>query len=126
MKANELRIGNYLMSNGIEIQIDCIQPNMLAKVGENFYTKFDLFEPLPLTKYWLIKAGAKKCGSTERYWISIPNLKAEIHFEIYEKEIVSTIKSQFAELILDRIKYVHEFQNLYFALTNNELSLSGS
>ena len=54
---------------------------------------------------------------------SSSNLKAELHFEVFNNtsEIVTTIKSQFSDLILDRIKYVHELQNLYFSLTKSEL-----
>lgn len=59
------------------------------------------------------------------FWISVYNLKAELHFEVFNNtsEIVTTIKSQFSDLILDRIKYVHQLQNLYFALTNIELQI---
>ena len=53
----------------------------------------------------------------------MPNIKAELHFEIYGAEIVPTIKNDFGELILNEISYVHELQNLFFALTGLELEI---
>lgn len=119
MKVNELRIGNLIEYNtdeGWELnKVDAI--DLMGDIGE-------YFRPIPLTKGWLLKFGAK--GTIDLYWLSLTNLKAEIHFEIYPKEIISIIKSQFCELILDEVKYIHQLQNLYFALTGYELKLSSA
>ena len=88
---------------------------------ETTWIEIDQFEGIPLTEGWLLKLGAKKNGIL--LWLSLTNFKAEIHFEIYGKEIVSIIKSNFCELILDPIKSVHQLQNLYFALTGEELTI---
>jgi hypothetical protein len=60
------------------------------------------------------------------YWLPITNLKSELHFETFSNtdEIVTTLKGQFSDLILDRIRSVHDLQNLYYSLTKSELSVS--
>jgi hypothetical protein len=114
MKAKELRVGNYYDDNGIA---RLVTPNVILEV---FESERQCCKPIPLTKEWLLNLKAKYSGSI--YFISLTNLKAEIHFEVYPKEIVSIIRSDFCELILDEIKYVHQLQNLFFALTGEELT----
>jgi hypothetical protein len=113
MEANELRIGNYVYDTILKKQIE---------IKATYFSQAKDFEPIPLTEEWLMKFNEmKKFGGS--IYLPIMNLKAELHFEIYGNEIVSTIKSDFANLILDRIKHVHQLQNLYFALTNEELTI---
>ena len=90
-------------------------------LGGNWVNIEDI-EPIPLTEEWLLGFGAHKSNKFT-YWISVSNLKAELHFEAFKNrdEIVTRIIGSFSDLILDRIKYVHQLQNLYFALTNEEL-----
>lgn len=121
MKANELRIGNYLMSNGFEVQIDCIQPTMLAKVGENFYTKIDLFEPIPLTEEWLLKFGFNEHRTSDVWFAKewgtngVEIIKYDIHYEKY----IYLLGAGLAKVL----EHVHQLQNLYFALTGHELEI---
>ena len=119
MKSNDLRIGNL-------IDTHCIGKETPYKIGVlDFANKTcERWTGIPLTKEWLLKLGAKKtqiCG----YWISVANLKAELHFETFDNtdEIVTTLISQSCELILDRIRFVHQLQNLYFCLTGEELTI---
>jgi hypothetical protein len=115
MKENELRVGVYIYycEEVFEVDAECIKMHM----GDDLD---DAYRPIPLTEKWLLKfLEVKKFGFT--IYLPLTNLKAEIHFEMYKNDIVSIIKSDFAELILDPIKYVHQLQNLYFALTGEEL-----
>ncbi len=136
MKANEFRIGNLLTSKtwqGVgEIEgIEMINNHFELKIKDYIHKVDDAIyceiKPIKLTAEWLLKLGAKKNQLPNGYWISVANLKAELHFETFDNtdEIVTTLISQSCELILDSIKYVHEYQNLYYALTKCELSLSG-
>jgi len=136
LKANELRIGNWIADRGgKQWQIDHWESmnKVSAKTpvsmcmgilmeGHPLTEYVDYLKPIPLTEDWLIRFGGKPLKNG--YWISITNLRGELHFETFNHtdEIVTTIKSQFSDLILDRIKYVHTFQNLYFALTGEELT----
>jgi len=131
IKAADLRVGNYIQTDyegllevvninneGFDF-VDCRKPTYRA-LGR--YEIEPQIKPIPLTEEWLLKIGGKPL--TNGYWISVSNLKAELHFELFKNtdEIVTTLKSQFCDLILDRIYYVHQLQNLYFALTNEELT----
>jgi hypothetical protein len=119
IKANELRIGNLIiLPNGDIGKISYHEIRLMVVAIE----KPD-YQPIPLTEEWLLKFGGKPLENG--YWISVTNLKAELHFELFKNtdEIVTTIKSQFCDLILDRIKYVHQLQNLYFCLCGEELTI---
>jgi hypothetical protein len=129
MNANELRIGNlvyFLVYFRYYEEFDehkfCNE--IIAIDAEDFPHIDEYYIPIPLTEEWLLKFSAKEMEGG--YWISVANLKAELHFEVFKytrtTEIVTTIKSQFSDLILDRIYDVHQLQNLYFALTNEELT----
>jgi len=117
MKAQDLRIDNLVWNEvqNIAVKVD------IKIIADCVYKK--PWQPIPLTEEWLLKIGGKPLENG--YWISVSNLKAELHFELFKNtdEIVTTLKSQFCDLILDRIYYVHQLQNLYFALTNEELEV---
>jgi hypothetical protein len=126
MEAKDFRIGNMVAKrlksgNGRTIT-DKLGCQDIVRIFEN--TGSFIYEPILLNIDWLMKFGGKPLENG--YWISVNNLKAELHFEVFNNtdEIVTTIKSQFSDLILDRIKYVHELQNLYFSLTKSELGES--
>jgi hypothetical protein len=134
MKAEELRKGNWVgyyggtcegkilgmkfseFSNDSKVSVSIEPPNASGWAG----TDLEDLTPVLLTDKNLIDLGAK--GRTNLLWLPIYNLKAELHFECHASgEIVTTLKSQFCDLILDRIKYVHNLQNLYHALSGEEL-----
>jgi len=110
MKANELRIGNYIYFEDELLKFD-------FEMGWNF----DYIKPIPLTEEWLLKFGfvdgsylyknyKVKAGD---YWNSV---------KFYEGEwCYNNDDSDAACYFLTTIKYVHQLQNLYFALTNEEL-----
>lgn len=123
MNAKELRIGNLVYDT--EGKVNTISLDALKYLVKYGDTNLCQAKPIPLTEEWLLKLGARKNNLPNGYWISVTNLKAELHFETFDNtdEIVTTLISQSCELILDRIKYVHTFQNLYFALTGEELTI---
>lgn len=106
MKANELRIGNLVYDNlGGIVQIK----------GINTESDFSHLRPILLTEQWLLKFGFEK----QMAWtwrISISSNKYLVYY-VGEKgwSIGNTNYSEFD------CKYVHQLQNLYFALTNKEL-----
>lgn len=125
IKATELRIGNYIQRCGYMFEEKEKFHDII--VGHNDITACvsspTSFRPILLTNDLLIKFGARVSHSI--YWISMPNLKAELHFETFNNtsEIVTTIRTSSSELILDRIRYAHELQNLFSALSGTELTL---
>jgi len=114
MKANELRLGNYLDSAGeltkvVEIQEDVFYTQCDEKI--NYKSKWAELKPIPLTEEWLIKFGF---------------VKDKTEITLYYKEdfeIQLPMYFKWNESHLKTIKHVHSLQNLYFALTGEELKI---
>jgi hypothetical protein len=124
MKTSELRVGNIIKNKNNLCTVDGILNDTDLFVSNDFeewYPDIEDYTPIILTEEWLLKLGVKKYQNIR--FISLSNLKAELHFDLCGNVFVPIIKSQFGELILDELKYVHNFQNLYFSLTNNELTI---
>ncbi len=116
MKANELRIGNYVH---MDMSIDDIEVVRL-KIGDLALFAIEARElySIPLTEEWLLKFGFEWKGliSKGRYLtIFTPCGKALVFKDNYFIFAGVTIETQ--------IQYVHQLQNLYFALTREELKL---
>lgn len=111
IKANELRIGNYV-STEVDEFISIDGTNKYRIIIEGDYVSEGYVNPIPLTEEWLLKFGFTKHGfddPLDLYWCH-PNLIGAINERclIYD---YSRLK----------IQYVHQLQNLYFALTGEEL-----
>lgn len=139
MKNNELRVGNLFhpcsTKGGIFISVESIvwAVGSIDKFGkiaviepekqDNIYLHCREASPISLSKEWLLKFGAKPIYASE-FYLKLKNLDAEINFRSSRSnEILTTIQGEDMSLILNNIKYVHQLQNLYFALTGEELSL---
>ena len=106
MEAKDLRIGNYVVDKfGKTFQIK-----------ELHYKKTVKRKPIPLTEEWLIKFGFDK---EEDYYVSV------LGYDFGEIKIYPSPNGFFFQegVIQQHIKYVHKLQNLYFALTNKELTI---
>ena len=68
------------------------------------------FNPIPLTEEWLLKFGFKKISEIGDY--SNGNMT-----------VILAISNKIYTLKRKRINHVHQLQNLYFALTGEELTL---
>jgi len=118
MKAEELRIGNYAMFNykiqGFEQILICF--NDFKNGLEN---NFELYQPIPLTEEWIIKLGFSYLADAQ-YWIDFKNMMFN-----WDKEVglYLYIQTQEDSIDLTHIKHVHQLQNLYFALTGEELTI---
>jgi len=118
MKANELRIGNLIY---VDSKLRYVFGTIYKTIQHNYNTQNSTYsenyenecEPIPITEEWLLKFG----------------------FEVYEfdnKENQYRFKDRLI-VIRDnnfhdygtsvKLKSVHQLQNLYFALTNEELTI---
>jgi hypothetical protein len=123
MKANELRIGNYVKyyGNSKTYKIDGI--NTDAEIwGNQGYIRsgsakisIDAIKPIPITEEWLLKFGLLKSGSVffidDYYIIFRENNIQELGFDV-----------DYGFYVLAEFEYVHQLQNLIFALTGKELN----
>ena len=112
MLASELRIGNLLeddIGNIIVIDEDSL-PYIVTKW-------IKCHHPIPLTEEWLLKFGfyLVEVFDTKIYFIK--SLK-QIEIRVYED---GGIDFGTENEWLTELKYVHQLQNLYFALTGKEL-----
>lgn len=118
MNANELRIGNIVASdNGgefviLEVSKEAMKSDFYGSIG---YHDEDFFKPIPLTEEWLLKFGFLSNPYQDRYE------KDGIHIEC--DKIMNNELNLWIEKLpkFVRLKYVHQLQNLYFALTGEEL-----
>jgi hypothetical protein len=128
MKATDLRIGNYhyyLVKDHLDkrkewnevFQIDALDLVKLSEIEDLNY------QPIPLTEEWLKKLGFKLvfAGQGDGYIYEYGELckTLTIHSRDRNKFLYSTFNS-----CEKHIQYVHQLQNLYFALTNEELTLT--
>ena len=125
MKATDLRIGNWIASGanhqnietwviGKVHSISCLnsQFEQIEVETEEEFTWFfkDNYFGIPLTEEWLVKFGFDKYQSN----ICLLNIslewdnKGRYFFQWYD---------------VTYLEYVHQLQNLYFALTGNELTI---
>jgi hypothetical protein len=114
MKANELRIGNFIKfsEDGTIFTVGSIEERgfTVQNDEETAWIEAEEFEPIPLTEEWLLKFGFEK-----NYRVNW-RLKSGYHW--IEVNLHSVyINGQ--QVVL--IEYVHQLQNIYFALTGEEL-----
>ena len=118
MKATDLRIGNLvlrkdLFDNKQKFKETIVCHNAITAC----YTNNDNFQPIPLTEEWLLKFGYK--GRKDFKWNgSIVGIQIKDgKFYLGIKDLGNVLFHSVVE-----IKTVHHFQNLYYFLTNEELT----
>ncbi len=120
MNTKELRIGNYIKSGTgfykvVALSTDGIEAT--TKINDNilYMGTNTIYSGIELTKQWLIDFGFIRFGSNEdeNDIYCIRN-----HDEVW---IIDTGNSFILDEFEFKIKFVHQLQNLYFALTNEEL-----
>jgi hypothetical protein len=131
MKANELRIGNWVHDKIgrscqiLEIRGDHYCTKLLngSKLKYHYHTS----SPIPLTEEWLVKLGFECfCKNTDYEMFCIGYEEDDSHEGIGSYDCDFELNknddgSWHFELSSVDIKYVHQLQNLYFAITGKEL-----
>ena len=104
MKASELRLGNWVEDENGYYQIES------EHLQDEVFPYLQTWE-IPLTEEWLLKFGFVKHKTTDIY----PTFAKQMFN--WNDGILYIIGYGF----MNHIKYVHQLQNLYFALTGEEL-----
>jgi hypothetical protein len=130
MEARELRIGNYYQnkSNDLELKYKEIQ-----YVEDILYVSV-YCDAIPLTEEWLIKFGFEKViydsdetGYGTDYELDIKGVGCISYSDDFSCALFGSKESSKHELGFlpnwDNCKHVHSLQNLYFALTGEELKI---
>jgi hypothetical protein len=125
IKANELRIWN-LVFEGFDIyEVTSITRSgqlRLFSAKENHSSGTSKIKPIPITKEWLLKFGFSKYDQMgDNYFFAF---EKDDNFEFNLFLNFNKLKVSFYGLNWERafkIDSVHQLQNLYFALTGQEL-----
>jgi len=125
MKANELRIGSLVQfdpskdwaNGGADIEVESIATDGI-NIGYEQYVgrtirEFKDIAPIPLTELWLLKFGFESNGAYFTH-------SKEGLFELGKVDMAHIWDGAFTG---SPCKYVHQLQNLYFALTGEELKI---
>ena len=129
MNSKELRIGNLVYDrSGKLLRIDwweninkvCMDMNICGTQVHPLTEYPEFCKPIPLTKEWLLKFGWGRSDEHELCDNSNDIIFVyDWHFKRFEIQIDTEFNG--FEYEVD-IKYIHQLQNLYFALTGKELS----
>ena len=127
IKENELRLNNLVMVNYKTDLLSKVTWIQEGSINVTFDRQPDLVNgivcsvsdliPIPLTEEWLIKFGFRKT------WFGYDIISTGIEIEPLENEDYTICINANEYHIGENFKYVHQLQNLYFALTNKELEL---
>lgn len=109
MKANELRIGNYVYLSDKNKVWQILDGHEIDECDNNPFS-----EPIHLTEEWLVNFGFEKHGI--EWW------GKGFCLEVYKDKLYYS-GGEGLHIVID-LKYVHQIQNLYFALTGKELEIS--
>lgn len=130
MKANDLRIGNWIRYEDKLVQVVQLSSLMiLCQRDENQFLvnhEPEIFQPIELTEDILIKIGFKKniiYGSTIEY-LPINNDLVSVFCTKEKQNIkIQIVCENATETIVKYIKYIHQLQNAYYCLTGQELKV---
>lgn len=135
MKSNELRVGNYFgyyddlhgyiigMKSGAHKDGDVF----ITTPGGGYTNIYmDSLKPIPLTEEWLTKFGFIKGYQYRKgdfnYWNKEKDCSVDVELTLTDTKVESSYWYRLYEQKRRKhLIYVHELQNLYFALTGKEL-----
>jgi len=122
MKATKLRIGNWVYDANCEMEIQIGSGSHI----DNLHPKS---KPIPLTEEWLERFGFNQFDESD-FFIPLDSDKSLILMNVrgywYPRiQQEAEMSHQYIqEVNLNYVKQVHQLQNLYFALTGEELTLT--
>ena len=152
MKPEELRIGNLIQTDNstehfMDVEkVESIQHdgiNITDGIGNTYETEFsyDFINPIPITEKWLLALGFDVVSYIATGDFIINGTKRLVPVNDYEYNIIvyaldydkwclkietnprlEEKHRKEVNLSLKHFKYIHQLQNLYYALTHSELA----
>lgn len=128
IKVNELRIGNlvFLFTKQEIFEITDISTHNNTLSSDAYCRELDEFEPIHITEEWLSKAGFKAINYLNEYFVQekgYKHLDMIVRYGVFDGH---RFIFDFANEKCVNLKYVHQLQNLYFALCGEELVFSST
>jgi len=129
MKASELRIGNKAFYKEKVVEIASVsginysfgnQDITISTSDNSLLVDILQLQPIPLTPKLLEKCCGFKSEHPAYYYIPIGDNYLYVY---YSNSGLHTYAVKYMHAYLGEIKYLHQLQNLYFALTGEELEI---
>lgn len=123
-KATELRIGNLFI--GYDNKVFKWSLDEFVMMLTDCDIDEIIKEPITLTEEWLLKFGFDQ---REDYFFLKENSKYYFFWNEKDGAGITTYEKVIGDIVFDEItiikklKYVHQLQNLFFALTGSELTI---
>ena len=120
MKSTELRIGNYYnqFENTEKVSWSTLK-TLEESTTEQLWCK-----PIPLTEEWLLKFGLQSNKwFCENSFCIVEDKTEDTHYG-WSMKVQNASRTK--EIEFSYFKYVHQLQNLYFALTGEELTFKSA
>lgn len=113
MNARELRIGNYINIQGLN------KPIPVSIIDTTETSEQTTCNPIEITEEWLLNFGFYKSA-----WDNYSSFRKMIGDNDYAIVIDESGDCMVGDITIKSVKYVHQLQNLYYALTGKELKLN--
>lgn len=115
MKASELRIGNWVDLYHEEYEYESFQFDF------NMGWNMDYINPIQLTEEWLLKFGFYAKHHHDNFSFNGFEISSsQRRIDTNERSVFYLMLTEDSKFNI-RIEHVHQLQNLYFALTGEEL-----
>lgn len=137
MKVQDLRIGNLILDiDGNIGKVTHISETSIKVDNANIGFSDLSLKPIPITEEWLLRFGFEKNDNGFTFIKYIRKMKIGLppneriigaghRFLFTFRTNVDQIKANGISVKMEkRIQYIHQLQNLYFALTGEELKLT--
>lgn len=119
MEAKELRIGNWINHpENYAIEVNSTTIDLMSALKNN------RFNPVPLTEEILLKAGFEKKGWQQYLKMKISEYNSLWYFDGIISILCEGLRD-YDDLVTIKLEYeyLHQLQNLYYALTGEELEI---
>lgn len=115
MEAKNFRIGNWIYDKTFKKEIQFKSFYGLCNIENNI----DNYKPIPLTEEWLLKFGFEK----QMAWTYRIHMFGDKWLVVYLGQKGWSINNKNYPDFM-KLDYVHQLQNLFFAITGEELKLT--
>lgn len=118
MEANELRVGNWVISNGVKMQLT----QFALGVHLTNQNMLDKTEPIPITDEILDKISTSiKVSDEPNEWYH--GMKSW-YFNEWNDFNYSNAQVYYGDSNIRAVEYLHDLQNLYYCIHDDELKVN--
>lgn len=123
IKSNELRVGNWMYNKVSKRYVEFDEVYLIGYLTSDENTK-QRIEPIELTEEILLSIEGVKQLNEYQYQYKFNDWFIIERYTTKEKWSVIKVISEDSSILLCFIDFLHELQNITFALTNKELEIN--